>query len=329
MIWSLMATALALRNHGYSALATRYDNYLALLRRNIVTVFYAGSGNISAVTTIKDTKAAPYPGNYQFTSGWLDDPYEGELFAFFMDLYGRWNNTAEREAIWIKKRAKLVRTQYNTPKNGPITVQQGFWFSSHEQWKYMELPYLDVPINRRVFLNGERARTWNSALLRIPGLFASVTDVRKGNGPMNYTSALGIQSIASQVVAENTTITPYASFPVILADQAVGLVWYDNMLRGRRMQGRYGSTESAKVDGTEIAPVMTWDSKITTVLAMLGGITDMTRECLKRDNTYERFYTIVEREWTLKFPTLEGEHLPFAHPSRELPQILSDFPDCK
>lgn len=30
------------------------------------------------------------------------------------------------------------------------------------------MPYLEVPINKRVFLNGERARTWNSALKSIP-----------------------------------------------------------------------------------------------------------------------------------------------------------------
>ena len=36
------------------------------------------------------------------------------------------------------------------------------------QWKYLEMPYLEVPINKRVFLNGERARTWNSALKGIP-----------------------------------------------------------------------------------------------------------------------------------------------------------------
>jgi hypothetical protein len=30
--------------------------------------------------------------------------------------------------------------------------------------RYLMLPYLQVPINRRVFLNGERARTWNSVI---------------------------------------------------------------------------------------------------------------------------------------------------------------------
>lgn len=49
----------------------------------------------------------------------------------------------------------------------------GWWFSSHEQWKYLELPYLDSDINARVFRNGERARTIFSAMNQYPGLFAS------------------------------------------------------------------------------------------------------------------------------------------------------------
>jgi hypothetical protein len=90
--------------------------------------------------------------------------------------------------MWVYKRELLQAVKYHTP-SGPITVQRGWWFSSHEQvprrvvcrvshvaspndgavqWKYLEMPYLEVPINKRVFLNGERARTWNSALKGIP-----------------------------------------------------------------------------------------------------------------------------------------------------------------
>lgn len=36
------------------------------------------------------------------------------------------------------------------------------------QWKYLEMPYMEVPINKRVFLNGERARSWNSLIKNIP-----------------------------------------------------------------------------------------------------------------------------------------------------------------
>ncbi len=73
-----------------------------------------------------------------------------------------------------------------------------------------------------MFLNGERARTWHSAANKVPGLHASVTDVTKGNMIPQYLSATGIQSIASQPIISNTTITPYAAFPVILANLTVG-----------------------------------------------------------------------------------------------------------
>jgi len=248
--------------------------------------------------------------------------------AFWMDLYAPWPNKEERETIWPRRREKLVSVDYHAGSNGDITVQQGYWFSSHEQWKYMELPYTDVPINNRVFLNGERARTWNSALLGIPGLYASVTDVTKGNGPLNYLSATGIQSIASQTVESNTTITPYASFPVILADRGIGLAWYRHILSGPKMESVHGSLCSVNISGTAVAPMMTWDAKCTTVLAMLGGITDITRASMKQDGTYDRFFHIVEREWTAKFPTLKGESLPLAMPRASLPHQLPDFPDC-
>jgi len=43
-----------------------------------------------------------------------------------------------------------------------------------------------------------------------------------------------------------------------------GFCWYNNMLQGPRMQSAFGSTEAINVNGTEISPITTWDSKITT-----------------------------------------------------------------
>jgi hypothetical protein len=99
------------------------------------------------------TIMANFPlGNYGTAGGYLDDPYEGELFAFFLDLYTEWSNPSDREFLWLVKRAKLQRAEYPSSQ-GPISVQRGWWFSSHEQWKYLELPYLSVPINKRYCSN--------------------------------------------------------------------------------------------------------------------------------------------------------------------------------
>jgi len=86
-------------------------------------------------------------------------------------------------------------------------------------------------------------------------------------------------------------VTPYGAFPVILANYSVGLAWYHNMLKGPKMQGQYlnyfffdtwrhfwhllplkgplGSTEGINNIGTEISPVTTWDTKITTVATLV------------------------------------------------------------
>lgn len=261
--------------------------------------------------------------------------------AFFMDLYGHWGEMInQRNDIWILKRLKLKSVEYHLPEDiiphlspssnvTSITVQEGWWFSAHEQWKYLELPYQDIEINRRVFINGERARSWNSAINRYPGLFASVTDVAsKPDENPPYTSALGIPSIAFQPVEEFTTVTPYASFPLWLLDQGIAAVWYHLMLSGPSMQGPMGSTESCSTNGTMISPVLTWDSKISTIGAMLGGISDFTRVALQRDGHYDRFKYLVTREWTRVFHTLNGELLPLVIPSSSIPQTLGDFSTC-
>ena len=46
-------------------------------------------------------------------SGCLCDPYEGELFVFFADLYGNWTGRPRnsRDDVWVNRRAMLqVRT---------------------------------------------------------------------------------------------------------------------------------------------------------------------------------------------------------------------------
>lgn len=56
-------------------------------------------------------------------------------------------------------------------------------------------------------------------------------------------------------------------------------------------QDIYGSTESTRVDGKGVAALLTWDSKITTVNAILGGVTDLVRQKMKADNVYNEFIT--------------------------------------
>jgi len=341
MIWALYSceVSASLRTDSRAlTLAHRLRQYLRLLATTAPVVFYAGNGHIRAVTTIKDPFSAPVASNYGMdcdgqpsSNCYLDDPYEGELFAVFMDLYSHWPNATARDDVWIAKRAKLQRVEYSTP-SGPITVQRGWWFSSHEQWKYLELPYLAAsPTNRRVFMNGERARTQHSASLKVPGLYASVTDVcPPGQLPPTYISATGIQSIAFEPVLRRDVVTPYGAFPVMLADLGIGLAWYNMMLQGSSMQGPLGSTEATNVEGTMISPVVTWDSKITSVVAMLNGVSDIVQRGLIRDKTFARFASVIEREWSRVFPEMKGEEIPLALPAASIPHTpqLGDFLTC-
>ena len=268
----------------------------------------------------------------------LDDPYEGEMMVFFADLYGNWTNPADRERMWELKLLKLRAVEYQMPSPPPsspsspssITVQEGWWFSAHEQWKYLELPYLDVDINRRVFMNGERARSWNSANNNYAGLFASVNDVT--SSPylnVSYLSAAGIPSIAFEPVTKFTTVTPYGSFPLFLVDEATAVVWYHLMLSAPSMQNLFGSTESCNTTGTAISPVVTWDSKISTLGAMLGGAGDINRDALIEDGKYDRFISIIEKEWSHVFTQLNGEEYGYALPTVSIPQgHLADFTTC-
>jgi len=243
-----------------------------------------------------------------------------------MELFTNLNNT-EIEHIWIRKRAKMqtayltVRIQNTTQY---ITVERGWWFSAHEKWKYLSLPYLDIEVNRRLFNNGERARTIYSALNKIPGLFASVNRP-KSDHPDGYISATGIQELAFQHVEDRDVITPYAAFPLFLASFDHGLVWYAHMLNGSKMQGPYGSTESFNFTNQAICNLVTWDAKTTTVVAILGGVSSIVKEAMIKGGIYDKFYKRVNTEWSAAYPNITGESLPFLLPSMELSKHREDF----
>lgn len=304
LIWAVYAAVEALSQSpkpGYKQLGQRWQDWLDYTKAHAAQLFYRGDGVVCAVTTLNQS-LAPFDPNQNYTcegTAVLNDPYEGELFAWWLYFFGGLSRP-EKHAIWAAKRPQLRSVEYHQHGVGPITVQEGFWFSSHEQWKVLEMPYYDVRLVKRLFTNAERVRTCNSAAKHIPGMYASVNNVTNTTTGqiIGYISPAGIPSIANQTEQELDVITPYSVFPTLLVEgkrgRAVGMAWWWNMVMGKKMQNPYGSTESERVDGTAVSSFVSWDSKITTVAALLGGVQDLVRDKMKKDGVYGEFLRVTK-----------------------------------
>ena len=242
-------------------------------------------------------------------------------------------NDVEREKLWIGKRAKLQAADYFIEElNETITTQKGWWFSAHEQWKYPLLPYTSSPLNKQVFLNGEKIRTWNSKVNKLPGMFASVTStIATNDQQLNYFSDCGVQEVAFERVGRKEVVTPYSTMSLFIADEGVAAAWYHNMISGPAGQTMYGSIEALMTSGAEISPMLTWDSKITSVVGMMGGLQEIVGAKMHKHNILEPFLDKINYEWSLVFGngTLKGENVGYALPEVGFPQPRDDFTTCR
>ncbi|KAI2760410.1 CAZyme family GH162 [Penicillium roqueforti] len=321
-------------NKSYRELAQKWQVWMDYTKTTAAKIFYKGNGRVCTVIDIKDQSLPVNHPDQSYlceTKDLLDDPFEGEIFTFWLQFFGGLSK-ADKQALWEIKRPQLVSVDYKMGGFGPITVQKGFWFSSHETWKVMEMPYYDIDIVRRLFKNAERVRTCNSVATKLPGMFASVNNITDPSigDVTGYISNAGIPSISNQTVQELDVITPYSVFPTILVDKSVGLAWWRNMVIAKKMQNIYGSTESTRVDGTGVSALLTWDSKVTTVVAILGGVTDLVRQKMKADHVYDEFVDIIETEYSRVFKHLKGENVDLCLPHVAVPDSgLDDFTLCE
>jgi hypothetical protein len=53
--------------------------------------------------------------------------------------------------------------------------------------------------------------------------------------------------------------------------------------------------------------MLTWDSKITTVLGMTGGLYDIVSKRLKSENLYNMFMLTINKEWSVVFGAVTKE----------------------
>lgn len=91
----------------------------------------------------------------------------------------------------------------------------------------------------------------------------------------------------------------------------------------------YGSTESTRVDGTAISSFVSWDSKITTVNAILGGVGSFVKLKMTQDGIYKEFIRVLNREYGMVFKSLNGENVKLCLPSVTVPNKgLQDYTNC-
>jgi hypothetical protein len=126
-------------------------------------------------------------------------------------------------------------------------------------------------------------------------------------------------------------VTPYGAYPLLLIDQPYGLSWILNMIQGPRGQCILGTIEALNITGSGIAPIGTWDTKITNVVALLGGTSATNAEALDRINLLDKFLNIVTFEWERVFPDpWNGENLEYKLPNVKIPMNSSpEFDNCK
>ena len=66
--------------------------------------------------------------------------------------------------------------------------------------------------------------------------------------------------------------------------------------------------------------MMSWDGKVTSFLAAIGGCKDLIRTYLqKTGGLYQDFVSRVHNEWTMAFPTISQGLSSISPPKKKIP----------
>ena len=318
LAWSMYLAEHMLREEGHTELADRYGEHLKLMADNVVRVFYdPAAGKFRGEARLgRGGKVAPGRNRYVNNANgyFIDDAYEGLMLLHFADSMGAWRgNEAGRAAIWKEPRRKPASMRIGKKK---VSVVEGFWFSSHEEWSFLVLPFRDLPVADRLFLNAQRVRTQVAARNGWSGLFASTHQPVRGEGEeVGYVNATGIQEVASAPVHTGKPIfAPYASFPLALVDRRLFASWLSSMTSRPGASGPYGIGESYSEDGSS-APLLTWDGKALPMIGLMGGVSGDIRRLLQKDGLYRGFMERVSADYRRFDPAaIQGDDVPFHAP---------------
>lgn len=310
LAWAIFVVYHSLYKMGYDKIAIRYEQRFQKMAANAKNLFFDTQRNvISGISQFTDSSGNADPSLppeqlIYIKDGYaLTDSFEGELMAVFMTLFSSDLSATQKQQLWANKFVNA--RNYVASSGATITVIEGWAFSSHEQWKFLILPYLDHMVTRDLFLNGEKVRADYSNRKQYRGFFASV------NTPANtYESLLGIQDVASEVGVKNSTIAPYAAFPMLLADHVqqtnTGLKWLQNILAYDKMLSEYGALESYDTSTFAVTPLLTWDGKALTSLATMGGVMDEMREFMIEEGVYLEFINLVDTQYQVLSGEISG-----------------------
>ncbi|KAK5938720.1 hypothetical protein PMZ80_008912 [Knufia obscura] len=355
LMWAVYGLINTLEMSGRPAmqqLGSSWARWFMYARANAKNIFMRATipGDVCAIATLKPSFYTDVFGQ-NYTCERQDclnnDPFEGELLTWKRPQLIATNYTG---SVVDGSQTQPGATDYSHESIKkrhitPITVQKGLHFASNEQIKLLFLPYRDVEIVSRVYMNAEYVRTCNSVLMgRTPGMFSRTPNATVSSSAPNSSMAIeteqiqnaGVPSAAVFQEQELDMITPSSVFPTILFDRGIGLAWYKNMLDGKQMQSVYGSLAATRRDGSAVAREVNWENKAPTLLALLGGIVDIVRDGMKRDNIYDEFIQVTEREYGDVFESsrnggaaLMGEKVGLCMPNAQVPgQTLNDFSTC-
>jgi hypothetical protein len=322
LAWSLYMAEGVLREHGEVELADAYRDHMQRMADNVVKVFYdpaaqhfrgeAVLGRGARVPAARN-RYATRPGGYH-----IEDGYEGLMLVHFADQMGSWRGQPKgaRDAPWRNPRRKPAKKKLGRDE---VTVVEGQFYGSHEEWGFLVLPTRDVPVAGRLFRNNQRVRTQHSARSGYSGLFAPThqpiaTDAVPASG-LGYVNSSGVPGVSQLPVREGTPIfAPYAAFPLALVDQRLFAGWLQSMVERPGMLGPYGIGESYSEDGST-APLLTWDGKALPMIALMGGIAGDVRRFLRRDGKYDAFVAREAADYRLfDASKISGERVPFHGP---------------
>jgi hypothetical protein len=338
--WAIYTVARAARANAdvtksvpWAKIASTYEALLSKLRESAVRIWLENPPNSTA--RVCETVVLVEGKSSCAGVARLNDPFEGELLVLFLDLFGDWAGIDKEKAtqsLWQDKQTQVV-----TAELYGVKVQKGWHFSSHEQWKMLMLPYLDLPKTREILADVEVARTRYSLITGVPGLVAAANEPMPDDHknkprpgcPGGYCKAVGVAPLAQAPILVNWTTSPYAAFPLTLVDPAAGLSWYNSMLRTPRMQTMHGGGESASTDGQEVSTALTWDTKTTMLIAMYGGLGPLVRPFLEADGVFDTFKSRVEGMYLTAFGPVHGDQQLPGRPHMLAPANHCGYASCQ